>query len=175
VSRIFLIFFSFILLYAEESLTQLFKKGYYTKICINRWSYINKYVNKREDLLSIVAYSCLKKRYLTPALDLAKVLNKTPLGRKNATYITTLFLMKKLLLQVLLDDLDLNSIKLPIIKDNNLGIVFFEIQNGNYKIKNNKIFIKNESRMYKVYYNKHYNIVVEEFMNDKLIKKDLYW
>jgi hypothetical protein len=168
---LFLVVFS---LFAEDLVLE-FKKGYYSKICMNRWSYINKYVNKREDLLSLVAYSCLKKKYLTPALDLAKVLKVTKLGRKNATYITTLFLMKKLVLEFIFDDLNIKNIKLPIIKDDTLGIVFSEIQNGNYTKLDRKIVVNLKEKKFLIYPNKNYNIVVETYVDDGLKRKEIYW
>ncbi|WP_024791449.1 hypothetical protein [Lebetimonas sp. JS032] len=168
------VFFSF-LFSAEMPLNVAFKKGFYYKICDKRWDYINKYVNKREDLLSLVAYACLKKRYLTPALDLAKVLKKTPLGRKNATYITTLFLMKKLILEYIFNDINLNNIKLPVINDNLLGIVFNYIQIKKIKKEKNKIVIFDKNKKYIVFPNKNYNIVIKEYLNNKLIKKEIFW
>jgi hypothetical protein len=173
--KIFIIFFIVCLYSKELSLSLAFQKGLYSKICMNRWIYINKYVNKREDLLSIVAYACLKKRYLTPALDLAKVLKKTPQGRKNATYITTLFLMKKLILQYFFDNFDIKDIKLPIIKDDLLGIVFYNIQKGNYLKEKNLIIIKYRNNIYYVSPNKNFNIVIKIFVNNKLEKKVVYW
>jgi hypothetical protein len=171
---IFLFLFAF-LLADDIPLISAFKKGHYSKICMNRWKYINKYLNKREDLLSLVAYSCLKKRYLTPGLDLAKVLKKTKLGRKNATYITTLFLMKKLLLEFIFDDLDIKNIKLPLIKDDILGIVFYNIQNNNFIKENKKIIIQNNEKKLVIYPNKNYNLVIETFINNKFQKKEIYW
>jgi len=168
------VFFSF--LFAENlSLPILFKKGFYTQICNKRWTYIKKYVNKREDLLSIVAYSCLKKGYLVPALDLAKVLKRTPLGRKNATYITTLFLMKKLILEDLLDNFDINTIKLPVIKDNLLGIVFHYLTSKKYKKEKNNIIITDKNKKIIVSLTKYYNLLIEVYIDNKLIKKAKYW
>jgi hypothetical protein len=170
---IFIFLFTF--LFSNDSLNIAFKKGYYSKICMNRWIYINKYVNKREDLLSLVAYACLKKKYLTPALDLAKVLKVTTIGRKNATYITTLFLMKKLILEFILDNIDIKNIKLPIIKDDLLGVVFYNIQKNNFVKKNNRIIIQNNEKKLIVYINKNYNIVIESFVENELQNKDIYW
>jgi len=157
------------------SLEELFNKGYYTYICNRRWQYINKYNQKREDLLSIVAYSCLKKGYLIPALDLAKVLNETKESRKNATYIVTLFLMKKLIMQVIKDGLNLNMIKLPVIKDNLLGIVFENIKKGNYKKENNVLIIIIDEIKYKIWISKDNNVYIGVFKNGKLIKREIYW
>jgi len=173
--KLLLIVFITFLFSAEIPLNIAFQKGYYSKICMDRWIYINKYINKREDLLSLVAYACLQKRYLTPALDLAKVLKKTSLGRKNATYITTLFLMKKLIIEYLFDDLDIKKIKLPVIKDNLLGIVFENIQKNNFIRKNKQIIIQDKKRKLVVYANKNFNIVIKVFVKDKLNKKEIYW
>jgi len=158
------------------SLPVLFKKGFYTQICNNRWLYINKYVDKREDLLSIVAYSCLKKGYLVPALDLAKVLKITPMGRKNATYITTLFLMKKLIIEYVFDDFDLRKVKLPKIKDNLLGVVFNYLATNkiNKKTKNGIIISENNKKI-TININKNYNLIIEMYIDNKLIKKVKYW
>jgi len=127
--RVLIIFFIFTILFSKDklenkTLMELFNEHYYSYICSKRWNYINEYNNKREDLLSLVAYACLKKRFITPALDLAKVLKTTKEGRKNATYIVTLFLMKKLLIQLINDNIKIEYIKLPEIQDNSLGIVF---------------------------------------------------
>jgi hypothetical protein len=168
------IFFTF-LFSAEMPLNIAFKKGYFYKICDKRWDYINKYVNKREDLLSLVAYACLKKRYLTPALDLAKVLKRTKIGRKNATYITTLFLMKKLILEFIFDNLNIENIKLPVIKDDLLGKVFYNIQNKNFLKDGNKIIIEKKNKKFIIYPNKNYNIVIEIFTDNKLDEKVIYW
>jgi hypothetical protein len=169
----FIILFSSYI-FADISLIVQFKKGLYSKICMNRWSYINKYLNKREDLLSLVAFSCLKKKYLTPALDLAKVLKTTKIGRENATYITTLFLMKKLIIQFIMDKIDLKNIKLPQIKDDKLGIIFYKFQQNKFKQKNNRFIIDNNATKWIIYLNKNYNIVIETHKNDK-VKKEIYW
>ena len=171
---IVVIFATFV--FAENiSLPILFKKGFYTQICTDRWKYINKYVNKREDLLSIVAYSCLKKGYLVPALDLAKVLKTTSMGRTNATYISTLFLMKKLILQYLFDDFDLKTIKIPQIKDNLLGVVFNYLSSKTYKKDKNSVTITDKNKKFIVSTTKNYNLVIKMYINNKLIKKAKYW
>jgi hypothetical protein len=157
------------------SLLELFNNKYYSYICDRRWQFINKYNNKREDLLSLVAYACLKKRYLTPALDLAKVLKVTKEGRKNATYIVTLFLMKKLMIQIINDDLQIGNIKLPKITDNSLGKMFFYIEKGNYKKLDKTIEIKENEKTYKIWTTNRNNIVIDIIVNGQLKKREYYW
>ena len=132
---IFVYAFSFDL--SNKSLIYLFKNNYYSYICQNRWKYINEYFKKREDLLSLVAYSCIKKKYITYALDLAKAMRFTKLGRNNSNYIATLFNIKTLLRRYLVDKISLDGIELPYVVDNDLGKVFFLIKKQHPKIENN--------------------------------------
>ncbi|WP_456480409.1 hypothetical protein [Nautilia sp.] len=157
------------------TLIELFNNKYYSYICNQRWKFINKYNNKREDLLSLVAYACLKKRFLTPALDLAKVLKVTKEGRKNATYIVTLFLMKKLIMQMIDDNLQIGDITLPQISDNTLGKVFGLIQKGDYEKKDGALVVKNGNTTYKVWISDNYNVVIDTVVNGELTKREYYW
>ncbi|ACM93122.1 hypothetical protein NAMH_1149 [Nautilia profundicola AmH] len=176
---VLVIFFNFLFSGQDDlknkSLIELFNQKYYTYICDKRWKFINEYNNKREDLLSLVAYSCLKKRYITPALDLAKVLKVTKEGRKNATYIVTLFLMKKLIMQLLNDDLNMGDIKLPTINDNELGRLFKYIQDGDYEKEGNSIIINLHNKKYKIWMTKRNNIVIDTLINGQLEKREYYW
>jgi hypothetical protein len=134
------------------------------------------YNNKREDLLSLVAYSCLKKRYITPALDLAKVLKMTKEGRKNATYIVTLFLMKKLIMQIIDDNLQIGNIKLPKITDNSLGLVFGFIEKGAFKKKDKSLEINlTKGKSYRVWISHNNNVVIDTISNGQLQMREYYW
>ena len=157
------------------SLIDLFNNHYYSYICNKRWFYINKFINKREDLLSLVAYSCLKKGNLVPALDIAKVLKNTKEGRKNATYIATLFLMKKLIIQVISDKLDISSIKLPIIKDYTLGQVYSLLQTNKYQVDNKKLILKHNNFLYEILLTEKGDLSIKTFKNNTLIKKESIW
>ena len=158
------------------SLIDLFNNHDYYYICNKRWFYINKFINKREDLLSLVAYSCLKKGNLVPALDIAKVLKNTKEGRKNATYIATLFLMKKLIIQVINDNLDISPIKLPIIKDYTLGKVYRLLQTNKYQqVDNKKLILKHNDFLYEVLLTERGDLLIKTFKNNNLIKKELIW
>lgn len=176
-----LIVFIFILFLKADTLSNktipyLFKNNYYSYLCINRWKYINQYVGKREDLLSIVAYSCLKKHYLTYALDLAKNLRFTKEGRINSTYIVSLFTIKNFLIRYILDDFDISYIKMPYIKSDDLGKVFILAQKQKPKIKNNSFTIKDKNFNINVNYDLENNTIILNFYKDNnLIKKEKYW
>ncbi len=158
------------------SVIELFKKQYYSYICMHRWIYINKYEKKREDILSLVAYSCLKKHFLTPALDLSKVLRMTKEGRINATYINTLFMMKLLLIQYLNNENDLLEVTLPKINNDLLAHVFYLIQKNKPKVKNYQTKVTDGEKNYIITYKPYINnIIIDIYQNGKLIKKEKYW
>jgi len=171
---IFFIFFTFV--WGESmSLPELFKKGLYLQICHKRWDYINKYANKREDLLSMVAYSCIKKGDIIPALDVAKVLKTTPKGRTNAVYITTLFFMKTLILKYMFDDFDIKSIKLPEIKDNLLGIVFADLTSKKVQKEHNRVIIFDKNKKFVLSLTKTSDLAIKIYKNNKFIKEEKFW
>ncbi|QCT95015.1 hypothetical protein FE773_07375 [Caminibacter mediatlanticus TB-2] len=171
---LFLIIF-FNTLFASN-LLDLFNQKKFKYICMHRWEYINLYEKKNEKLLSLVGYSCLKINYLTPALDLSKVLRYTKAGRVNAMYINELFMIKLLLIRYLEDNYDISVIKLPFIDDNILAKVFYLIQKQKPKIKNGIVEIKDSNKIYKVLFNKKTNdIIIKIFKDDILEKKVRFW
>ena len=177
--KIVIIFFSFCFLFSEDidnmSLIELYKNNHHSRICSRRWVYINRFVNKREDLLSLVAQSCLKTGNLIPALDVAKMLKDTKEGRKNATYIATLFLMKKLITQVIIDNLDISLIKIPVIKDYTLGKIYNLLQKNNYKIDGNRLTLNDDEFSYKVLLMRKENLLIKTFKDGILIKEETIW
>ena len=178
--RILLIFLFFVFVNAEnlqnKSIVYLFKHNYYSYLCIHRWQYINKYESKREDLLSIVAYACLKKHYLTFALDLAKNLRYTKEGRTNSTYIISLFTIKNFIMRYIEDGFDISKIQIPNIESDDLGKVFILTRTQKPKTKNEAYKINtgeyNISVSYKIKTNE---IILEFYKGSQLIKKEKYW
>ena len=162
--------------FQNKSIIYLFKNHYYSYLCLNRWRYINKYVGKREDLLSIVAYACLKKHYLTYALDLAKNLRYTKEGRENSTYIISLFAIKNFLMRYIMDDFDISIIRIPNIESDDLGKIFLLTKKEKPKVNNNRYILKYKNENIEVSYNiKANEILIKYFKNNELVKKEKYW
>jgi len=178
---IFVFIFIFSLSFGEDlknkSLIFLFKNNYYTYICTHRWEYINKYLKKREDLLSIVGYSCLKKHWIIPALDVAKALRFTKMGRENSSYIVTLFTIKNFLIRYIEDNFNIKDINIPVIEGDNLGKVFVLTQKLSPKVKNESFTLKTNNETIKVKYLINTGELVLSFYdkNNNLIKKEKYW
>ena len=175
-----MIVFLFVFLKAEnlqnKNIVYLFKHNYYNYLCAHRWTYINRYESKREDLLSLVAYACLKKHYLTYALDLAKAMRYTKEGRVNSTYIISLFTIKNFIMRYIEDGFDISKIQIPNIESDDLGKIFNltkkikpKIQNGEYIIDDGEY---NISVSYKIKTNE---ILIQFYKRSQLIKKERYW
>jgi len=160
----------------DKSLIYLFKNSYYSYICLHRWEYINKYIGKREDLLSIVGYSCLKKHWIIPALDVAKSLRYTKIGRINAYYISSLFMIKKILIRYLEDKINISDIKIPTIEDDDLGKIFNIVQKTLPKVTNKNIKIKMDGNDVDIQYLPETNqIDIKFYKENKLLKEEKYW
>ncbi len=160
---------------SNKTIPYLFKNHYYSYLCLNRWRYINKFVGKREDLLSIVAYSCLKKHYLVYALDLAKNLRYTKVGRINSTYIISLFTIKNFLIRYIEDGFDIKTIKIPYIEGDDLGKVFYLTEKKNPKIEHNSYKLDvNDTKINITYDIKADILILNFYKNGKLIKKEKY-
>jgi len=178
---LFVLIFIFSLSFGEDlknkSLIFLFKNNYYTYICTHRWEYINKYLKKREDLLSIVGYSCLKKHWIIPALDVAKALRFTKMGRENSSYIVTLFTIKNFLIRYIEDNFNIKDIKIPLIKGDDLSKVFVLTQKVLPKVENESFVLKTNENLIKIEYNLEKGEIILGFYdkNNKLIKKERYW
>jgi len=155
----------------------LFKHNYFSYLCSHRWEYINKYIGKREDLLSLVGYSCLKKHWIIPALDVAKALRFTKMGRINSSYITSLFTIKIFLIRYIEDNFNIKDIKIPSIEDDDLGKVFILTQKRLPKVKNGSFILKTDRGFIKTEYKIKRGEIILTFYdkNNKLIKKERYW
>ena len=159
-----------------QSVVELFKKEQYSYLCLHRWKYINKYQLKREDLLSLVAYACIKKHYLTPALDLAKTLRMTKEGRINATYITTLYLIKLLIIHYLNNEKEFLNVSIPNIENDLLGYIFTLIQKQKPPVVNLSTEVADKNKRYVIEFKpKINNLIINIYNGQSLIKKEIYW
>ncbi len=170
----------FINLHADDlknkNIVYLFKHHYYSYLCKHRWEYINKYVGKREDLLSIVAYACLKNHYLIYALDLAKNLRYTKEGRINSTYIISLFTIKNFLMRYIEDGFDISIIQIPNIESDDLGKIFILTKKQKPQVKKGTFDLTMKDYNISVSYDiKTTEILLTYFKDDKVIKKERYW
>ncbi len=158
----------------KNEIYNFYKNKDYTDTCKKGIWILNK--NKNDDnYLSIVALSCVKIDMINTAIRISKYMIHTPIGRNNASYIASLFLTKKLLLQMLFDNIDISHLSLP--KSNNiLSIVFENISHGNYS-KIGDVYIV-EQNGYRYTLSKVANetkISIKIYKNNNFISEHIYW
>ena len=168
-------------LYADvkQDMFSLYQNQRYEDACNLGFEYF-KENKKNEDFLSIYAFSCLKSDYIDRLALPLSMMKFTPESRANSAYLSVILMQKKLLYHALVDNYDLSSFDLPAT-NYVLSIVF----NLYSKLKNNQkrtfyLFNdpKNSKISYKLYLMQNYKIpkmVIEEYCDNKLVKKHTYW
>ncbi|GEM_PF-97363 len=162
-----------------EKMLRLYKKERYKEACNWGLRYFNRY-KKEGNFIMLYAFSCLHSDYIDRLAVPMTALRYTPTERKNATYFATILLQKKMLYQKLLDGLDLTAIRLPET-DYVLSIVFDMITKNQYTKKNNAYLLTdrhNPKKSYKLYletYSKGKHMILQEYLDGKLIKTHRYW
>jgi hypothetical protein len=134
---------------------------------------VEKYEND-ERALSIIGVSCVKTDglYLLPYI--INKLKHTSYGRKNAIYFLTILMQKKLLYAFVFDNMPLSGFSFPLT-DYVLSDIFEAVKNGNYK-KEGEVYVitdKKNGTVYKLY-KKEDKMFIDEYKNDKLIKRRWY-
>ncbi len=163
INKFFLFFLLFVFL--KAGIINEYKNNEFNKIC----NFQNISSNKNEKLLSIIGISCVKSDnlYLLPYI-IAK-LKHTKAGRKNAIYLNTIFMQKRLLYSYFFDKFSLKGFDLPNT-DYIISKVFNKIKNKQYKKEGNIIIINLKKETLKVYTLKN-KLIIDEYYKNNLIKR----
>jgi len=149
---------------------QAFKEKKYAQICVYGKKHIQKI--KDENVLSLIGLSCAKSDYFIYLPYVINNLKLTKKGRKNSLYFSILFFEKKLLQAYLFDNIDISYYQFPMV-NHPISIVYTNIYNKNFTKKNGVIIVKYKDKIYKIY-TKGRNFYIDEYKNNKLIKKHWY-
>ena len=145
-----------------------FKNRNYQKVC--KIENINS--TRDEKILSLIGISCVKSDNLYLLPYIVRKLKYTKLARLNSIYFSTIYLQKKLLYSYFFDGLSLDSFDLPD-SDYILSHVFYKIKRDEYKKVNNFYIINYKDEIIKVY-KKDDKLFVDEYKNNKLLKRHWY-
>lgn len=153
-----------------------YKAGAYEKACKYGATLVRQ-DKKDENYLSVVALSCVDADYLNTAITIVRNMKNTPIGRNNASYVSSLFLIKKLLMQFMYDNVDLTNLTLPK-SPHILSIVFEAISHNKYKKSGNKYIIKSGKYIYSIEKftdNGVDKILLKKQLGPKIIEQHIYW
>jgi hypothetical protein len=163
----------------KDDLLNLYENEKYTQVCDIGFRNFNRY-SKDEDFLSLYAFGCLHADFLDRIAVPVSLLKYTKEARANAAYFSVILMQKKLLYHALVDGYELSRFKLPTT-DYILSKVFdFYVALGKHEQRGFYLFDdpNNPKLTYKLYLEKDnipYKIVIEEYYDNTLIKKHLYW
>lgn len=142
-----------------------FKNKEYEKIC--KIENINS--TRDEKILSLIGISCVKSDNLYLLPYIVRKLKYTKVARLNSIYFSTIYLQKKLLYSYFFDNFNLDSFELPD-SDYILSHVFYKIKRNEYKRIGDFYIINYKDEVIKVY-KKNNKLFVDEYKNNKLIKR----
>jgi len=151
----------------------LYKNHNYKNTCIKGVWIINRYKHD-DDYQSIVALSCVKADMLNTAIRITKTMVHTPIGRHNASYIASLFLIKKLLLQMVYDNIDISNLSLPK-SEHPLSIVFENISHNNFSKVDNTYIVEKNNKKYILSPKNKNKFIIKVLEDDTLISEHIYW
>jgi hypothetical protein len=163
----------------KNDMFNLYENGKYERVCNMGFSNFARY-SKDEDFLSLYAFGCLKSDYIDRLSLPVSLLKFSKESRANAAYLSVILMQKKLLYHVLVDGYELGSYKFPTT-DYILSKVFdYYTALGKHTSRNYYLFDdKSNSKVsYKLYLLKEnvpYKIVIEEYYDNTLVKKHIYW
>jgi len=157
----------------QNDVYNLYKKGDYKNTCLKGMWILNQFKHD-DNYQSIVALSCVKVDMLNTAIRITKTMNHTPIGRHNASYISSLFLNKKLLLQLVYDNIDISNLSLPK-SEHPLSIVFENVSHHNFSKIDNTYIIEYNGKKYILSPYKNDKFIIKILKNNKLISKHIYW
>jgi len=157
----------------KEEIYQFYKDKDYKTTCTRGLWALSKYKDD-DNYQSIVALSCVEVDMINTALRITKTMYHTPLGRHNASYIASLYLIKKLLLQLIYDKIDISNLSLPK-SEHPLSIMFENISHNNFsKVDNTYVVDYNGYKYIMSAYDKN-KFILKVYKNNTLISKHIYW
>ena len=162
-----------------EKLYDLYSQKKYARACHLGLNIFNQY-KKNSKFLMLYGFSCLKADYIDRLAVPMTGLRHTKTERANASYFATIILQKKLLYHALLDNVDISNLKLPET-DYILSRVFDMYTKKEYNKMNDKYYFNPDDKkkilyiLYIEYGRGAPKMVIEERLDDHLIKKHRYW
>ena len=178
---LFILPFLSLLLWADlkQNMLDLYENKRYEDVCNIGFNNLGKH-SKDEDFLLLYAFGCLKSDFID-RLSLPIILLKyTKEARSNSAYFSIILMQKKLLYHALVDGYALDRYKLPTTNYILSKIFDYYASLGKHKSRGVYLFddTTNPKLSYKLYLikkSKPYKMVIEEYDENRLIKKHIYW
>ncbi|NPA66618.1 MAG: hypothetical protein GXO11_07015 [Epsilonproteobacteria bacterium] len=157
----------------------LFENKRYEQVCDIGFNNFGRYV-KDEEFLSLYAFGCLHSDFIDRLALPISLLKYSKTARANSAYFAVIFMQKKLLYHALIDGYELSQYKLPSTNYVLSKVFDYYVALGKHSPRNFYLFddLTNPKLSYKLYLTKDtksYKMVIEEYYDNTLIKKHIYW
>ena len=163
----------------KEQMLNLYENERYEDVCNVGFKNFARY-SRDEDFLSLYGFGCLKSDFIDRLALPVSLLKYSQEARANSAYFSVILMQKKLLYHALVDDYELARFVLPTT-DYILSKIFdYYVSLGKHEPRNLYIFSdkSNPKISYKLYLVKDsvpYKMVIEEYYDNSLVKKHVYW
>ena len=158
---------------------KLYKDKQYEAACTSGEQLLQQYKTD-EEFLSLYAFSCLNSDHIDKLSLPISMLKSTPDSRANAAYLSVIVMQKNLLMHALVDQYDLQPIKLPTT-EHVLSIVFDLYTNdtgSKERRRYNYIDQKDSKKSYRLFVTKSGStpkIIIEEYYDKVMTIRHIYW
>ena len=157
-------------------LVRAYKKGEYKRVCLDGYRIFDT-LRKKEELLSMYAFACLKSDYINRLAVPILILGKSPEARKNRSYLSLILTQKNILISSLSDGLKFKGLSVPT-SDHIISKVFNAYFQKNYETIDNVYVSKLDGNVTAKFYvvrdkSGYPRLVIEEHRNGK-VKKHTY-
>jgi len=163
----------------KQNMFNLYQNKKYDQVCNIGFENLNKYKND-ESFISLYAFSCLKSDYIDRLAIPIAILKKSKESRSNSAFFSVILMQKKLLYHSLVDGYNLSELNLPTTKYILSEVFDLYSKIGKHKKRAFYLFENktNNNITYKLYLVKSETfdkMVIEEFYDNVMVKRHIYW
>ncbi len=163
----------------KQKMFDLYQNNKYKDVCNIGFDNYRHHI-KDEEYISLYAFACLKSDYIDRLSIPTTMLKFSKEARSNSAYFSIILMQKKLLYHALIDNYNLHDFNLPTT-DYILSIIFDYYTKIGVHEKRSVYLFENENDKkltYKLYIEKGQRVdkmVIEEYYNNVIIQKHIYW
>lgn len=179
--KIILLLLITISLYSDtkQKMFDLYQNNKYEDVCQIGFDNF-RYNKKDEEYISLYAFACLKSDYIDRLSTPTAMLKFSKESRSNSAYFSVIIMQKKLLYHSLVDGYNLSELNLPTTEYVLSKVFDLYTKIGPHQPRSFYLFDdeKDSKLTYKLYLTKGERIdkiVIEEYYDNNIIKKHIYW
>ena len=175
---LFLITPLFLFADTKMDIYKLYKEKNYVQACSQGEAFLTQ-LSQDEKFVSVYAFSCLQADQIDKLALPITFLKNSSEARANAAYFAVILMQKKLLFHALLDQYDLNTLKLPT-SEHLLSIVYNLYShdiNKNKRRRYNYVDKNDPKKRYRLYITKGTaapKMIIEEYYDKLMTKRHTY-